>query len=213
MKKILAIMFAIALVTLTGLTIATERTPEQIVDQTSFEVLTIINENNDKIRNDPEFVNQVIDEKILPYVDVKAMGKLILGKYWKTATEAQRNAFIKEFQDMLVRTYSKSIADYGDAKIKVLPVRGQQSNKLHRVKTELDLGSGEPLQVEWMFRRINGEWKAFDLIVGGLSMVKNFRTSFTQEISETSLDALINRLANTNADSETKTYAESGTAT
>ena len=203
MNKILTIMFVTALGAFASLAIANERTPEEIVDQTSIEVLTIINENNDKVRNDPEFVNEVIDEKILPYVDVKAMGKLILGKYWKTATETQRDDFIREFQDMLVRTYSKSIADYGDAQVKVLPVAGEQSAKLHRVKTELDLGSGEPLQVDWMFRRVNGEWKAFDLIVGGLSMVKNFRTSFSQEISETSLDALISRLANTNSEPET----------
>ena len=193
-------MLTIALLVLSGQAIAAERTPEEIVDQTSVEVLKIINENNDKIRNDPEFVDKVIDEKILPYVDVQAMGKLILGKYWKTATETQRKDFIREFQDMLVRTYSKSIADYGDAKVNVLPAQGEQTNKLHRVRTQLDLGSGEPLQVDWMFRKVNGDWKAFDLIVGGLSMVKNFRTSFTQEISETSLDALISRLANTNTE-------------
>ena len=200
MNKLLTMMLMIALLVLSGQAIAAERTPEEIVDQTSVEVLKIINENNDKIRNDPEFVDKVIDEKILPYVDVQAMGKLILGKYWKTATETQRKDFIREFQDMLVRTYSKSIADYGDAKVNVLPAQGEQTNKLHRVRTQLDLGSGEPLQVDWMFRKVNGDWKAFDLIVGGLSMVKNFRTSFTQEISETSLDALISRLANTNTE-------------
>jgi phospholipid transport system substrate-binding protein len=205
MNKILTFMFFTALVISTGWVIANERTPEQIIDQTSSEVLKIINDNNEQVRNDPEYVNKIIDEKILPFVDVKAMGKLILGKYWKTATETQRTDFVREFQDMLVRTYSKSIADYGDAKVIVLPVQGEQSSKLHRVKTELDLGSGEPLQVDWMFRKVDGNWKAFDLIVGGLSMVKNFRTSFSQEISETSLDALISRLASTNAEPETAT--------
>lgn len=205
MKNILTFIFVAAFVISTGWATSDSLTPEQIIDQTSTEVLKIINENNDKVRNDPEYVNKVIDEKILPYVDVKAMGKLILGKYWKTATETQRTDFVREFQDMLIRTYSKSIADYGNAKVEVLPVQGEQSNKLHRVKTELDLGSGEPLQIDWMFRKVDGNWKAFDLIVGGLSMIKNFRTSFSQEISETSLDALISRLASTNAEPDTAT--------
>lgn len=205
MKNILTFISVTALVISAGWVTADSLTPEQIIDQTSTEVLKIINENNDKVRNDPEYVNKIIDEKILPYVDVKAMGKLILGKYWKTATDTQRADFVREFQDMLIRTYSKSIADYGNAKVEVLPVQGEQSNKLHRVKTELDLGSGEPLQVDWMFRKVDGNWKAFDLIVGGLSMVKNFRTSFSQEISETSLDALISRLASTNAEPDTAT--------
>ncbi|MEM8844101.1 MAG: ABC transporter substrate-binding protein [Pseudomonadota bacterium] len=198
MKKLLIILF-IALIGYTSWVNADDRTPEQIVEQTSTEILKIINENNEKIRNDPTYVDKVIDEKILPYIDVQAMGKLILGKYWRTATDEQRQEFVHEFQEMLIRTYSKSIADYGSAKVKVLPVQGEQSDNLHRVRTELDLGSGSPLQVDYIFRKVNGQWKAFDLIVGGLSMVKNFRTSFTQEISETSLDALITRLKNTNA--------------
>ncbi|MEM7018286.1 MAG: ABC transporter substrate-binding protein [Pseudomonadota bacterium] len=198
MNRILFFILAITLVGLSSWVSADDRTPEQIVDQTSQEVLNIIKEHNDQVRNDPQYVDKVIDEKILPFVDIQAMGKLILGKYWKTATDTQRKEFVQEFQDMLVRTYSKSIADYGNAKVKVLPVQGEQTDKLHRVRTELDLGSGEPLQVDYMFRKVNGQWKAFDLIVGGLSMVKNFRTSFTQEISETSLDALIKRISETN---------------
>ena len=132
MKNILKFMAVTALVTGAGWVTADSLTPEEIIDQTSTEVLKIINENNDKVRNDPEYVNKIIDEKILPYVDVKAMGKLILGKYWKTATETQRADFIREFQDMLIRTYSKSIADYGDAKVRVLPVQGDQSSKLQK---------------------------------------------------------------------------------
>ena len=204
MKKLLSVLL-IALVASISWVNADDRTPEQIVDQTSTEILKIINEHNEQIKNDPSYVDKVIDEKILPFVDIQAMGKLILGKYWRTATETQRKDFIKEFQEMLVRTYSKSIADYGNAKVKVLPVQGEQTDKLYRVRTELDLGSGSPLQVDYMFRKVNGEWKAFDLIVGGLSMVKNFRTSFSQEISETSLDALIKRLANTNTDPDQAT--------
>lgn len=179
---------------------ADERTPEQIVEQTSTELLQIINEQSDRIKNEEGYVNQVINDLILPVIDLQSMGKLILGKHWKKASEDQRNQFINEFKSMLIRTYAKSVADYGHAKVTVFPPQGEQKGKRHRVKSHLDLGSGTPLQVDYVFRRKDDTWKVFDLVVDGLSLIKNFRTSFSQEISETSLDALIERLAGTNAD-------------
>ena len=178
---------------------ADERTPEQIVEETSTELLKIINEQSDRIKNEDGYVNQVIDDVILPVMDLQSMGKLILGKHWKTASDEQRSQFISEFKSMLIRTYAKSVADYGHAKVTVFPPQGEKGKgKRHRVKSHLDLGSGTPLQVDYVFRRKGDSWKVFDLVVDGLSLIKNFRTSFSQEISETSLDALIERLANTN---------------
>ena len=81
-----------------------------------------------------------------------------------------------------------------------MPNREKEQGKYYTVQSELDIGSGNPpLQVAYIFRKNKQqEWKVFDLAVDGLSLVKNFRTSFSQEIKETSLDALIERLANTN---------------
>ena len=178
---------------------ADERTPEQIVEQTSSEILQIINEQSERIKTEEGYVNQVIDDLVLPVIDLQSMGKLILGKHWKTASDEQRQQFIEQFKAMLIRTYAKSIADYGHAKVTVLPSQTEQKKKRHRVKSELDLGTGTPLQVDYVFRRKDDSWKVFDLVVDGLSLIQNFRTSFSQEISETSLDALIERLKNTNA--------------
>ena len=199
MKKL---VFVIAVWFVCGLTWlnADERTPEQIVEDTSTEVLRVVNGETERIKNEPGYVNQVIDELILPIVDLQAMGKLILGKHWKTASEEQRARFIDEFKSMLIRTYAKSIADYGHAKVSVMVPKAKSQGKYYTVNTELDLGSGVPLNVAYVFRRASDTWKVFDLSVDGLSLIKNFRTSFSQEISETSLDALIERLANTNAE-------------
>ena len=177
-----------------------ERTPEQIVEETSATVLTAINEQNAELREDPTLINALINDTVIPTIDLDSMGKLILGKYWKKASEEQRTQFVSEFKDMLIRTYAKSLVDYGHAKITVLPNRDKEQGKYYTVQSELDIGSGKtPLQVAYIFRKNKqDEWKVFDLAVDGLSLVKNFRTSFGQEIKETSLDALIERLANTN---------------
>lgn len=185
----------------TGSTFAIDqRAPEQIVEETSAKVLQVLNDDIEKLREDPKLINELINETVIPIVDLTSMGKLILGKNWKKASEEQRTQFVSEFKDMLIRTYAKSLVDYGHAKVKVLPRRTEQAGKYHTVQTELNIGSGKaPLQVAYVFRNNkDNEWKVFDLAVDGLSLVKNFRTSFSQEIKETSLDALIERLANTN---------------
>lgn len=198
MNKLMTFVMLVFLSFTTSAVLADERTPEQIVEQTSTELLKIINEQSERIKTEEGYVNEVIDDVILPLIDLQSMGKLILGKHWKRASEEQRSQFIEEFKSMLIRTYAKSIADFGHAKITVFPPQGEQKGKRHRVKSELDLGSGTPLQVDYVFRRKDDNWKVFDLVVDGLSLIKNFRTSFSQEISETSLDALIKRLASTN---------------
>ncbi len=187
-----------------------DRKPEQIVEDTSTAVLNAINGDNERLREDSALINQLINDTVIPIIDLDSMGKLILGKYWKQANEEQRADFIAEFKDMLIRTYAKSLVDYGHAKVNVLPARDQQERKYYTVKSELDVGSGKaPLQVAYIFRKNKQtEWKVFDLAVDGLSLVKNFRTSFSQEIRETSLDALIARLAATNKSGATVEVAE-----
>ncbi len=201
LSQILMIIALVLAMTMSGLLLAIDdRQPEKIVEETSTIILSKINEENDQLREDPALINSLINETVIPIMDLGSMGKLILGKYWKTASEEQREGFVSEFKDMLIRTYAKSLVDYGHAKVNVLPTRDQGKSKYYTVQSELDVGSGKaPLQVAYIFRKNKQmEWKVFDLAVDGLSLVKNFRTSFSQEIKETSLDALIERLASTN---------------
>ncbi len=213
-KKVLPISFAlvaaILLLVANHVFAIDDRAPEQIVEETSSTILNTINEKNTELREDPALINALINETVIPIIDLDSMGKLILGKYWKKASEEQRAGFIGEFKDMLIRTYAKSLVDYGHAKVNVLPTREKEQGKYYTVQSELSVGAGKaPLQVAYVFRKNKQEeWKVFDLAVDGLSLVKNFRTSFGQEIKETSLDALIARLANTNKSGETDQVAE-----
>lgn len=173
-----------------------DRAPEQIIQETSVQVLTVLNEEYEQLSDDPDLVRELIDTTMLPVVDLDSMGKLILGKHWKLAGEEQRVAFVLGFKDMLIRIFGKTLLDYGKAELTVLPNQTEQKGKYRIVQTELDIGAGQPpLQVAYVFRKNKqNEWKIFDFSVDGLSLVKNFRTSFSKEIQETSLQALIDRL-------------------
>ena len=104
MKKLIAILM-LALAGWSTWVSADERTPEQIVEETSTELLKVINEQSERIKNEQGYVNQVINDLILPVIDLQSMGKLILGKHWKKASEEQRSQFINEFKAMLIRFF------------------------------------------------------------------------------------------------------------
>ena len=86
MKKLFTILLLAVCGLMTSVS-AEEQTPEQIVEETSIELLKIINEQSERIKSEEGYVNKVIDELVLPVIDLQSMGKLILGKHWKTASE------------------------------------------------------------------------------------------------------------------------------
>ena len=205
MKKLLmtGLITQLLVIGLLSTVVAEIRSPEVIIEQTSTQLLDIINQESDRIREDVKFVDSIVNEIIVPIIDLQSMAKLILGKHWKTASEQQRTDFIDEFKNMLIRTYAKSVADFGHAKINIIPNAEGQKGKFYRVKTQVTLSGNPPFNVDYVFRQQNDkQWKAFDLVVDGLSMIKNFRSSFSQEIEETSLDALIDRIRNTNTEQQ-----------
>ena len=178
------------------------QTPEELVHDASQRVMKILVEEHDKVDADPQFLYGLVDEVILPMIDFEAMTKLTLGKHWRTATPEQRERFMDEYRSMLVRTYTKSLKEYTGARITYLPAR-ENDGKSTVVYTEVDRGDGRPsVPVNYSLRYTGDQWLVYDVVIDGLSIVKNYRTSFNEEITQTSLQALIERLAESNRKGE-----------
>ncbi|MEM7401197.1 MAG: ABC transporter substrate-binding protein [Pseudomonadota bacterium] len=173
--------------------------PHEVIEQTSEHVLTVLKQEESEIKSNPNRINELVDQIILPICDVERMGKYILAKHWKTATDKQKTTFVQEFQQMLIRTYGKHVVEYTDAEITVLPEKSSQEKLYQTVNTILDARNGvKPLQVDYVFRVADNTAKIVDVRVEGMSILKTFRTAFTKEIAETSLDQLIARIAISN---------------
>jgi phospholipid transport system substrate-binding protein len=171
--------------------------PERMVRETIERVLTILKEETLDDAQDSRLGHKLVTDQILPLLDFPAFAKLTLGTHWRTATPEQRIRFTRESQSMLIRTYSKYLVTYADTRVSFLPTR--LSDKYVFVNTELVTATGKaPMRVSYRFKQSGGAWKAIDVAVNGLSMAKIFRTSFTDEINTTSLEALIRRLSVTN---------------
>ncbi len=177
--------------------------PDEIVQTTSEKLLEILQKDSERLRNNHQDMRRLVNELLLPVIDFDAFSKLILGQNWRKATSAQRRRFIEEFKGMLIRTYTKYLVDYSGTRVTLLPKKATPRDpKRQMVFTEVSRPGKPALAVNYSFWLNDGAWKAYNVSVDGLSLVHLFRAEFDREINQTSLDALIERLAKTNIESE-----------
>ncbi len=169
--------------------------PDQLLRERAQQVMAELKAGGEALRSDEQKVYALANRLIFPLIDFEAMGKLTLGKHWRRATPEQRRAFIDAYKKLLVRTYTKSLRQYANQDIIFLPEKTRIRGKYATVYSEFVPGNGQPnISVVYSLRLKDGQWKAYDVTIDGLSLVKNYRTSFSREIADKGLDALIHRL-------------------
>jgi len=146
-------------------------------------------------------VTQFVNEAILPSTDFDRISALVLGKLWKAATPDERNRFKQEFQTLLVRTYSRAFVEFKDWSIRYLPIEMENGASKVIVKTEVLQPGLQPVAVNYRMLLSEGRWKAYDIMIEGVSLVTNYRTTFTNEMqTKGSLNAVIDSLAKRNTE-------------
>jgi phospholipid transport system substrate-binding protein len=144
-----------------------------------------------------QFVNQVI----YPHTDFDRISELVLGKIWKTATNDEKERFKHEFQTLLVRTYSRAFVEFNDWSVRFLPLEMGSDDKKVIVKTEVLQPGIQPIGVNYRMVLSDGEWKAYDIMIEGVSLVTNYRSTFSNEVqTKGSLNAVIEGLVKRNAE-------------
>lgn len=184
---------------------AETQAPDQIIQETSNKIIKILNEDSERLENNPEEAQRLVNEILLPVIDLNAFCKLILSDHWRAASPQQRQRFSREFKGMLMRTYTKYLVDYAGIEMRLVAKKDAKQHAKRQVVFTKVIQSGKPpLPVDYSFWFNDGRWKAYNVTVDGLSLVHLFRTDFNREIGEKGLDALIERLAKTNLDTEQK---------
>ena len=178
--------------------------PQQMVQQTAEQMLDKLRAERKVIDEHPGRIYELVDQIVLPHFDFERMSSWVLGKYWRRATPEQRKQFVNEFRDLLVRTYAKSLSSYKDNKITYLPFRGSPGQTDVKVRTEVDQPGGFPIPIDYDLYLKGDEWKVYDVTIDGVSLVTNYRTTFSNEIRQEGLDKLIASLANRNKQESAK---------
>lgn len=196
----LAWLLALSLSMVSAATHAAEplQPPQEVIQHTSDQMQQTLQKPEYKkdFVKATQFVESVLEE----HVDFDRVAMLILGKYWKTANPEQQARFKKEFRTLLVRTYATAFTEYANWTIRYLPMKSEEGEKRVVVRTEILQAGAQPVGVNYRMANVKGHWKVYDVLIEGVSLVQNYRTSFTNDIARTgSLDQLIGQLAQRNS--------------
>ena len=168
--------------------------PSQLIESAANIMVQEIAARRAEFRKDPKKLYALVDEVLLPHFDVSHAAKLVLGKHWQTATPDQRKRFVDAFYKSLLHNYGDALVDFTGDRIKVLPYKGDPAAKSASVRTTVKRSSGEAVPVNYSLRRTPDGWKAWDVVIEGISYVKSFREDFGAEIDQKGIDAVIQRL-------------------
>lgn len=172
---------------------------EALIRDVQDKVRERLQQESEALQSDLPGLYAIVDELIVPHVDVTTMSRLVLGQHWKKATEEQRARFAAEFSNLMVRTYARSLLGYDQYQVEFLPtVLGKREGRAI-VRTELvSSAASSRLPVSFRMREKGGAWRVVDLIVNGISLVTTYRESFGAQVSGGGLEPLIAQLKEKN---------------
>jgi phospholipid transport system substrate-binding protein len=171
------------------------QSPEQIVQGIAHQLDTAVAGHQAQLSKDKEKLISIINEIFLPHFDVDYASILVLGQHARAATPEQRARFAKAFYNSIAHRYAEGLLNYTKGRVRVLPSKGDLNDKRTIVRTEVVLDDGKTLPVDYAFRKTqDGSWKAYDVIIEGISYITNYRNQVGAEIAKSGLDALITRL-------------------
>lgn len=169
--------------------------PQKLIETSSQALLADLDANRTTYRRDPSGLYKIVEKEFLPHVDVDFAAQQVLGKYWREADPAQRKRFVTAFYQSLLHTYGDALVEFTADRLKVLPYQGDPAADRGTVRTEIRRSNGSLVAVNYSMRKIaSGEWKAWDVVIEGISYVKSFREDFGREIEQKGLEAVIQRL-------------------
>jgi phospholipid transport system substrate-binding protein len=189
---------AIAFAALLAVPALAQEAPDVLVKRVSAETVQAIKADPKIIAGDPDRVREVIEKKLLPNFDFTRMTALAMGRNWRQATPEQQQKLTNEFRTLLVRTYSNALTQYRDETIDVKPLRGDPNASEVTVRSEVVRSGRQPVQIDYGMAKTPEGWKAYDVIVGGVSLVTNYRDEFNEQVKAGGIDGLIKTLADKN---------------
>ena len=191
MLRILAALLALAF----PVAALAEEAPDALVKRVSQDVLQTIKSDPKIQAGDQARIREVMESKLAPNFDFERMTALAMGRNWRDATPEQQKRLTVEFKTLLVRTYSGALTQYRDQTIDYKPLRADPNAADVLVRTEVIRQGQPPVQIDYGMEKKDNAWKAYDVVVGGVSLVTNYRDEFTEQVRAGGIDGLIKTLA------------------
>ncbi|WEN16069.1 ABC transporter substrate-binding protein [Rhodanobacter sp. AS-Z3] len=174
---------------------AAQPSPAAVVQTIADQLGAAIEGHHDELKNNQEKLIGIVDQVFLPHFDLDYASILVLGQHAREATPQQRERFAKAFYNSITHRYAEGLLNYTRGRVKVLPFKGDLNDKRSVVRTQVILDDGKLVSIDYAFRKgRNGDWKAYDVIIEGISYVTNYRNQVDAEIRKVGIDQLITNL-------------------
>lgn len=195
MKRLLAFLVTCFVATSS---FATDAGPDALVKSVTAEVLDAVRKDVDIRNGNSQKTLDLVETKVLPHFNFLRMTRLALGRDGRQATPDQIKVLADEFRTLLVRTYSKALTEFRDQQISFRPFNMKPGETDVRVRTDVKQSGGKPIPMDYYLEKTPNGWKVYDMEVGGVSLVTNYRSTFSQEIRASGIDGLIHSLQTKN---------------
>lgn len=169
--------------------------PTRVVQDAAEGMLKDLEANRDAYRKDPSKVSALVEKWLLPSFDTQKAARTVLGRHWRTATDDQKKRFVDAFYQSLLRNYGSALVEFTSDRMKILPAQIDPDGVNATVRTEIKRSNGTRIPVYYRLSKgADGKWKAWDVVIEGISYVKSFRDDFGAEIDQKGIEAVIERM-------------------
>lgn len=187
---------------------ADQTTPYHLMNDVISKTFTRLKNEQSKIHQDPKYLRTIVREELLPYVQVKYVGALVLGRYYHKATQAQRNAYFTALQAYLEQVYSQALALYTNQTYRIELEKPLGAATIFAIRVAIiDRGGRLPVHLDFQWRKnsISGNWQIYDMIVEGVSLITTKQNEWATTLRTKGIDGLTQQLQ-TAADSRPVYY-------
>lgn len=174
-----------------------DASPKQTIVEITERFVSALQENRLAIKENPQVGFALADRLVLPHLDFHRFSRWVLGKHWRIATPEQRDRFVKEFRESLIRTYVTAMISFVDEIISLSrsitypPHRFRGGKKRAIVPMRIELTSGGEAEIKYRMYIADGTWKIYDVTVQGISLATTYRQAYSSMIHERGLDRLL----------------------
>jgi len=169
--------------------------PVSLVQNTTGRIFSNVAENLEEYTANPEALQKLVRQDLMPLLDINYASRLVLGRAGRGLSQEKINEFAVCMSNLLITRYSKGLLYFSsEAALKVLPQRGKLNDKLTRVRTRVKLPKGGEAPIDYAFHKTPEGWKAFDVIIEGISYVTTYRNQIMPEVQADGIDSVIKRL-------------------
>lgn len=204
-KQPIAAVLAVCLLALASLAQAAQG-PRELVQDTVERMTTLIDQNRERLNNEPGYARELVREELVPLVDFTRITRMVMGDYFDDASREQKYRFLEIFKNSLINTYASGVTLYQGQKIEVLPLRDEDlKGNYARVRVHGTTNDGKVIPVFFTLFQDGEEWKVINVFVNGLDLRAVYQAQFAQSMQQYGdLDQAIDNWSAQNANVDEK---------